>query len=51
MGKNFPLFDQGTLSAADYCKAATDNTNANLLKSSLGDTAGDDGGASQRPEK
>jgi ABC-type glycerol-3-phosphate transport system substrate-binding protein len=32
MGKNFPLFDQGKLSAADYGKAATDYINANLLK-------------------
>ena len=32
MGKNFPLFDQGKLTAADYAKAATDYINANLLK-------------------
>jgi multiple sugar transport system substrate-binding protein len=32
MGKNFPLFDQGKLSAADYGKAATDYINANLVK-------------------
>jgi multiple sugar transport system substrate-binding protein len=32
MGKNFPLFDQGKLSAADYGKAATDFINANLVK-------------------
>ena len=32
MGKNFPLFDQGKLTAADYGKAATDYINANLLK-------------------
>jgi len=34
LGKNFPLFDQGKLTAADYGKAVTDYIDANLLQPS-----------------